>query len=89
MTHRIPAAVILLTLCFATGVLAIPATFSVLGYVPGLLVLLGFGALTTCIARCRSRNPFTRGKTNVLFKTMLISCTLYHVRLPDAICRHP
>ncbi|EGY21030.1 uncharacterized protein VDAG_02554 [Verticillium dahliae VdLs.17] len=70
----IPAAVILLTLCFATGVLAIPATFSVLGYVPGLLVLLGFGALTTCIARCRSRNPFTRGKTNVLFKTMLISC---------------
>ncbi|PNH49373.1 hypothetical protein VD0003_g7760 [Verticillium dahliae] len=46
----IPAAVILLTLCFATGVLAIPATFSVLGYVPGLLVLLGFGALTTYYA---------------------------------------
>ncbi|KAG7145784.1 N amino acid transport system protein like [Verticillium longisporum] len=46
----IPAAVILLTLCFATGVLPIPATFSVLGYVPGLLVLLGFGALTTYYA---------------------------------------
>ncbi|KAL9941637.1 hypothetical protein D7B24_003687 [Verticillium nonalfalfae] len=46
----IPAAVILLKLCFATGVLAIPATFSVLGYVPGLLVLLGFGALTTYYA---------------------------------------
>ncbi|RBQ66231.1 hypothetical protein VDGD_21672 [Verticillium dahliae] len=27
-----------------------PATFSVLGYVPGLLVLLGFGALTTYYA---------------------------------------
>ncbi|RXG44789.1 hypothetical protein VDGE_30450 [Verticillium dahliae] len=37
-------------LCFATGVLAMPATFSVLGYVPGLLVLLGFGALTTYYA---------------------------------------
>lgn len=45
---RIPAAVILMKLCFATGVLAIPATFNIIGYVPGVIVLLAWGALTTC-----------------------------------------
>ncbi|KAL2212796.1 neutral amino acid transporter [Sarocladium strictum] len=46
----IPAAVILLKLCFATGVLAIPATFSIIGYVPGVLILLAWGAMTTYYA---------------------------------------
>lgn len=35
-------------LCFATGVLAIPSAFSIVGYGPGVILLLCWGAMTTC-----------------------------------------
>jgi amino acid permease len=35
-------------LCFATGVLAIPSAFSIVGYGPGVILLVLWGALTTC-----------------------------------------
>lgn len=37
-------------LCFATGVLAIPSAFSIVGYGPGILLLALWGALTTCMS---------------------------------------
>lgn len=46
--NRIQAGVILMKLCFATGVLTIPSAFAAVGYVPGILLLLGWGAITTC-----------------------------------------
>ena len=36
-------------LCFATGVLAIPSAFSIVGYGPGIVLLAAWGALTTCM----------------------------------------
>lgn len=35
-------------LCFATGVLAIPSALHVVGYGPGVILLVGWGSLTTC-----------------------------------------
>jgi hypothetical protein len=50
LTHdRIPTAIILMKLCFATGVLAIPSAFSTVGYGPGIILLIFWGALTTCM----------------------------------------
>lgn len=46
----IQAGVILMKLCFATGVLTIPSAFAAVGYVPGILLLLGWGAITTYYA---------------------------------------
>ncbi|CAG9954253.1 unnamed protein product [Clonostachys rosea f. rosea IK726] len=42
--------IILMKLCFATGVLAIPSAFSVVGYGPGIVLLLCWGAMTTYYA---------------------------------------
>ncbi|KAL6850718.1 hypothetical protein ACO1O0_007843 [Amphichorda felina] len=53
--------VILMKLCFATGVLAIPSAFSIVGYGPGIVLLAAWGALTTYYAYImyafRMRNP--------------------------------
>ncbi|KAL2201782.1 hypothetical protein CC79DRAFT_1281382 [Sarocladium strictum] len=46
----IPTAIILMKLCFATGVLAIPSAFSTVGYGPGIILLIFWGALTTYYA---------------------------------------
>lgn len=46
--HRIRAAIILMKLCFATGVLAIPSALNVVGYGPGVILLVCWGAMTTC-----------------------------------------
>ncbi|OCF40039.1 hypothetical protein I317_06177 [Kwoniella heveanensis CBS 569] len=46
----IPAVIILMKLCFATGVLAIPSAMVVVGYVPGIILLIVFGAVTTYYA---------------------------------------
>ena len=45
---RVRTTVILMKLCFATGVLAIPSAFSIVGYGPGVLLLASWGALATC-----------------------------------------
>ena len=45
---RIKAAIILMKLCFATGVLAIPSALHVVGYGPGIILLLCWSAMTTC-----------------------------------------
>ncbi|CVK98833.1 related to neutral amino acid permease [Fusarium mangiferae] len=42
--------IILMKLCFATGVLTIPSAFSVVGYGPGIILLVFWGALTTYYA---------------------------------------
>ncbi|KAL6399453.1 putative neutral amino acid permease protein [Ilyonectria robusta] len=44
------AAIILMKLCFATGVLAIPSAFSVVGYGPGIILLVCWGSMTTYYA---------------------------------------
>lgn len=36
-------------MCFATGVLAIPFALGTVGYAPGVVLLLVWGALTTCM----------------------------------------
>lgn len=41
-------AIILMKLCFATGVLTIPSALHVVGYGPGLILLVAWGAMTTC-----------------------------------------
>ncbi|KPM38683.1 hypothetical protein AK830_g7883 [Neonectria ditissima] len=46
----IRAGIILMKLCFATGVLAIPFAFSVVGYGPGIILLICWGAMTTYYA---------------------------------------
>ncbi|KEZ39569.1 hypothetical protein SAPIO_CDS9472 [Scedosporium apiospermum] len=46
----IRTAIILMKLCFATGVLAIPSAFSIIGYGPGVILLVCWGALTTYYA---------------------------------------
>ncbi|CAK7234861.1 hypothetical protein SBRCBS47491_009091 [Sporothrix bragantina] len=46
----IRAGVILIKLCFATGVLAIPSAFSTIGYAPGIILLVCWGSLTTYYA---------------------------------------
>ncbi|KAG9234309.1 transmembrane amino acid transporter protein-domain-containing protein [Amylocarpus encephaloides] len=46
----IKAAIILMKLCFATGVLAIPSALHVVGYGPGVILLVCWGALTTYYA---------------------------------------
>ncbi|RSL88338.1 hypothetical protein CDV31_016080 [Fusarium ambrosium] len=43
-------AIILSKLCFATGVLAIPSAFSIVGYGPGIILLVCWGSLTTYYA---------------------------------------
>ncbi|WWC59839.1 uncharacterized protein I303_102401 [Kwoniella dejecticola CBS 10117] len=43
--HWIPAAIILLKLCFATGVLGIPFALVVTGWVPGTLLIIGWGLM--------------------------------------------
>ncbi|KAJ4248418.1 hypothetical protein NW762_012755 [Fusarium torreyae] len=42
--------IILMKLCFATGVLTIPSAFSVVGYGPGIILLVCWGSLTTYYA---------------------------------------
>ncbi|KAF7543008.1 hypothetical protein G7Z17_g11093 [Cylindrodendrum hubeiense] len=44
------AGIILMKLCFATGVLAIPSAFSVVGYGPGIILLICWGCMTTYYA---------------------------------------
>ncbi|KAI9641909.1 hypothetical protein NHQ30_009777 [Ciborinia camelliae] len=46
----IRAGIILMKLCFATGVLAIPSALAVVGYVPGIILLLAWGSMTTYYA---------------------------------------
>ncbi|KAJ3531337.1 hypothetical protein NM208_g8922 [Fusarium decemcellulare] len=46
----IRTAIILMKLCFATGVLAIPSTFGIIGYGPGIILLVCWGAMTTYYA---------------------------------------
>ncbi|WVQ85847.1 hypothetical protein IAT38_008015 [Cryptococcus sp. DSM 104549] len=46
----IKTAVILMKLCFATGVLAIPSALNVVGYVPGIILLIVWGVITTYYA---------------------------------------
>ncbi|WWC63883.1 uncharacterized protein I303_106488 [Kwoniella dejecticola CBS 10117] len=46
----IKAAIILMKLCFATGVLAIPSSLVVVGYVPGVILLVVWGVLFTYYA---------------------------------------
>ncbi|KAH7137518.1 transmembrane amino acid transporter protein-domain-containing protein [Dactylonectria estremocensis] len=46
----IRAGIILMKLCFATGVLAIPSAFSVVGYGPGIILLICWGSMTTYYA---------------------------------------
>ncbi|CAM1508651.1 Fc.00g054990.m01.CDS01 [Cosmosporella sp. VM-42] len=46
----IRAGIILMKLCFATGVLAIPSAFSIVGYGPGIILLICWGAMTTYYA---------------------------------------
>lgn len=41
-------AIILMKLCFATGVLAIPSAFGQVGYGPGIVLLIIWGAMCTC-----------------------------------------
>ncbi|KAH8200345.1 hypothetical protein TruAng_005498 [Truncatella angustata] len=48
--YRALGCIILTKLCFATGVLAIPSAFSVVGYGPGVILLLCWSALTTYYA---------------------------------------
>ncbi len=40
--------IVLIKLCFATGVLSIPAALGVVGYGPGLVLLALWSATTTC-----------------------------------------
>lgn len=47
--YRVRTTVILMKLCFATGVLAIPSAFSIIGYGPGVVLLVAWGAMTTCM----------------------------------------
>ncbi|KAH8889051.1 hypothetical protein GQ53DRAFT_723842 [Thozetella sp. PMI_491] len=42
--------IILMKLCFATGVLAIPSALSVVGYGPGIILLICWGSMTTYYA---------------------------------------
>ncbi|KAJ4293365.1 hypothetical protein N0V90_008647 [Kalmusia sp. IMI 367209] len=44
------AAIILMKLCFATGVLAIPSALHVVGYAPGVVLIICWGAMTTYYA---------------------------------------
>ncbi|KAH8667053.1 transmembrane amino acid transporter protein-domain-containing protein [Xylariales sp. PMI_506] len=46
----IRAGIILMKLCFATGVLAIPSALAVVGYGPGIILLICWGAMTTYYA---------------------------------------
>ncbi|KAF5004539.1 hypothetical protein FDECE_8971 [Fusarium decemcellulare] len=46
----VKAGIILMKLCFATGVLAIPSAFNVVGYGPGIILLVAWGSLTTYYA---------------------------------------
>ncbi|CZR62156.1 related to neutral amino acid permease [Phialocephala subalpina] len=46
----IRAAIILMKLCFATGVLAIPSALGVVGYGPGVILLVCWGSMTTYYA---------------------------------------
>ncbi|OAG37943.1 hypothetical protein AYO21_07793 [Fonsecaea monophora] len=46
----IRACIILLKLCFATGVLGIPYAMNVTGYGPGICILFGWGTMTTYYA---------------------------------------
>lgn len=46
--NRVRTSVILMKLCFATGVLAIPFAFGVVGYAPGIILLICWGSMTTC-----------------------------------------
>ena len=45
---RMRTAIILMKLCFATGVLAIPSAFEEVGYGPGIILLFVWGAMCTC-----------------------------------------
>ncbi|KAJ5385737.1 transmembrane amino acid transporter protein-domain-containing protein [Penicillium cosmopolitanum] len=51
----IQTTVILVKLCFATGVLAIPYAFQVVGYAPGIILLIFWGALATYYAHIMFR----------------------------------
>ncbi|KAF2798708.1 hypothetical protein K505DRAFT_333221 [Melanomma pulvis-pyrius CBS 109.77] len=46
----IPTGIILMKLCFATGVLAIPFALNVVGYGPGIILLICWGSMTTYYA---------------------------------------
>ncbi|KAF9881554.1 hypothetical protein CkaCkLH20_00700 [Colletotrichum karsti] len=46
----IRTSIILMKLCFATGVLTIPSAFSSVGYGPGIILLVSWGTITTYYA---------------------------------------
>jgi hypothetical protein len=63
-------------LCFATGVLAIPSALNVVGYGPGVILLVCWGSMTTCRLSFPGANRgFVRSELTLFEKTMPISCT--------------
>jgi hypothetical protein len=74
LDDRIKAAIILSKLSFATGVLGIPSALVVTGYAPGVILLVGWGALHTCELNSIGYDAERRLR-------------LHHVSVPDEICR--
>lgn len=61
-------------LCFATGVLAIPYAFGVVGYGPGIILLVCWGSMTTC----KQLTHFSMSSTaDKISKIMRTSCTSF------------
>jgi hypothetical protein len=82
----IRTAVILMKLCFATGVLTIPSALHVVGYGPGIILLVAWGAMSTC------KSPGGKGagaRSHYLYVWSLTYTVsrlrIYHVLLPDEI----
>lgn len=59
VSTRLRTIVVLIKLCFATGVLSIPAALGVVGYGPGLVLLAVWSAMTTCECSLES-NPINK-----------------------------
>ena len=80
LLFRIRAAIILMKLCFATGVLAIPSALGVVGYGPGVILLVCWGSMTTCMYSLLSKIIFYNSRLSSRL-------CLHYVHFPDEIPR--
>lgn len=81
-SSRLRTIVVLIKLCFATGVLSIPAALGTVGYGPGLVLLALWSSLTMCMFSCGQTPPsWWLTRDNRLF--------LHHVLISNEVQGRP
>lgn len=87
---RMRTAIILMKLCFATGVLAIPSAFEEVGYGPGIILLFVWGAMCTCKPAAKpTPPPLTPLKCITKADWISVRLCSHNVSVPHETSRSP